>query len=82
MFVLSKRNLIIPGQSGAQPVILRRDVMADVPDWATKTAYFQALVADGKIVPSGKSDRETQKSAEKPVIDHTRDEKPRRASKH
>lgn len=83
MFVLAKRNIVIPAPDGSTSVRLARDSMCTIPDWAAKTAYFQALVADGKIVPSGKSDKETQKAAEKPVVDHARDkETPKRASKH
>lgn len=41
--------------------------MCAIPDWAAETAYFKALVADGKIVPAGMSDSETQAAAEKPV---------------
>ena len=41
--------------------------MEIVPDWAVKTPYFQALVADGKIVPSGRSDKEAQAASEKKV---------------
>ena len=67
MFVLSKRNIVIPAPDGSTAVALRRDVMTESPDWASKTAYFQELVVDGKIVPSGISDKETQKAAEKKV---------------
>ena len=67
MFVLSKRNIVIPAPDGSTAVALRRDVMTEIPDWASKTAYFQELVVDGKIVPSGISDKETQKAAEKKV---------------
>lgn len=67
MFVLSKRNIIIPALDGSASVHLARGQMVDVPDWAVKTAYFKALAADGKIVPTGTSDRETQDAAEKKV---------------
>ena len=65
MFVLSKRNVELPGPGGV--VHLRRGQMADVPAWAADTAYFKALVADGKIVPSATSDKTTQAAAEKKV---------------
>ena len=45
----------------------RAGLMETVPDWAVKTAYFHALVADGKIVPSGRSDKSAQVAAEKKV---------------
>ena len=67
MFVLSKRNIIIPAPDGSTSVRLRAGLMETVPDWAANTEYFKALVADGKIVPSGTSDKETQKAAEKKV---------------
>lgn len=67
MFVLSKQNVIIPAPDGSTAVALRRDVMTDIPEWAAQTDYFQALVRDGKIVPTGTSDRESQKAAEKKV---------------
>ena len=67
MFVLSKRNMVIPAPDGSASVRLRAGLMETVPDWAVKTEYFKALVADGKIVPSGRSDKETQAAAEKKV---------------
>ena len=67
MFVLCKRNVIIPAPDGSTAVALRRDVMTDIPEWAAQTNYFQALVRDGKIVPTGTSDKESQKAAEKKV---------------
>lgn len=67
MFVLSKRNIIIPAPDGSASVHLARGQMVDAPDWAVKTAYFKALVADGKIVPSATSDKATQAAAEKKV---------------
>lgn len=67
MFVLSKRNVIVPAPDGSTAVALRRDVMTDIPEWAAQTDYFQALVRDGKIVPTGTSDGESQKAAEKKV---------------
>lgn len=67
MLVLSKRNIIIPAPDGSTSVRLRAGLMETVPDWAVGTPYFQALVADGKLVPSGKSDRSTQAAAEKKV---------------
>lgn len=67
MLVLSKRNIVIPAPDGSTSVRLARDVMTNVPDWTTETGYFQALVREGKIVPSGTSDKEEQKAAEKKV---------------
>lgn len=67
MLVLPKRNIVIPAPDGTTPIRLMRDVMCNLPDWAAETSYFKALVADGKIVPSGKSDKETQAAHDKPV---------------
>ena len=67
MFVLSKRNIIIPALDGSASVRLRAGLMETVPDWAVNTEYFKALVGDGKIVPSDKSDRSAQAAAEKKV---------------
>lgn len=66
MLVLSKRSIDLPGPDGAS-VRLRRGELTVLPDWAAETEYFRALVADGKIVPSGRSDRQTQAAAEKKV---------------
>ena len=67
MLVLSKRNIVIPAPDGSTSVRLRAGPMETVPGWAVKTPYFQALVADGKIVPSGRSDKEVQAASEKKV---------------
>ena len=64
MFVVSKRNIEIPAPDGSTVVRLRAGLMETVPDWAVNTEYFKALVGDGKIVPSDKSDRS---AAEKKV---------------
>ena len=67
MLVLSKRNIVIPAPDGSTAVRLRAGLMETVPDWAVKTPYFQALVADGKIVPSDRTDKSAQAAAEKKV---------------
>ena len=68
MFVLAKRNIIIPSPApGVAPVVLKKDGFATVPDWAAETAYFKALVADGKIVATDHSDKAVQTAAEKPA---------------
>jgi len=51
-FIVSNRNIVIPGPAGAEPCRLTRGYMGPVPDWVPKTAYFKALVSDGKIVLS------------------------------
>lgn len=65
MFVLPKRNILLPWAGGT--IRLARGVMATIPDKAAEAEYFRALVADGKIVPTGKHDKDTQAAAEKPV---------------
>lgn len=67
MLVLSKRNIIIPAPDGSTAVRLRAGLMEIIPDWAANTPYFRALVRDGKIVPSDRSDKSTQAAAEKKV---------------
>lgn len=67
MFILSKRSLILPSPDGSTSVRVRQDFVGEIPDWAAGTDYFRALVADGKIVPTGKRDAETQAASEKKV---------------
>ena len=58
MFVLAKRNIIIPAmEPGVPPVTLRKDLFATVPDRAAQTAYFQQLVKDGKLIVTDKGGR-------------------------
>lgn len=64
MFIVSKRNIVIPGQDGKTFCRLPRGFVGEVPAWAAKTAYFQALVKDGKIVISkGKKDKDLEAAA-------------------
>lgn len=67
MFVLSKRNIVLPAPDGSVSVRLARDALCSVPEWAADTPYFKMLVADGKIVPSSKSDKSVQAAAEKKI---------------
>lgn len=67
MFILSKRNILLPSLDGSQTFRVARDYVGDVPDWAAETPYFKDLVADGKIVITGKSDKALQQAEEKPV---------------
>lgn len=64
MFVLSKRNIIIPAAAGEKPAYLHKDELANVPDWVADTTYFKALIADGKVVVTGKTDKELQAADE------------------
>ena len=68
-FVVSNRNIVIPSQDGRERVKLPKGFMGMVPDWVPKTAYFNALVSDGKLIVSeSKSDKDLErerKAAEK-----------------
>lgn len=62
VFVVSNRNIVIPSPDGRDRVKLPKGFMGAVPDWAPKTAYFKALVADGKLIVSdSKSDKDLEK---------------------
>ena len=68
MFIISKRRVIRPSSDGTKAHTVPRDYVGEIPDWAADTDYFRALVADGKIgVPESRKDKDTQKTAEKPV---------------
>lgn len=68
MFIMAKRNVILPSKDGSQKYSVSRDYVGEIPDWATDTAYFRGLVADGKVVvPGSTKDNDTQAAAEKGV---------------
>lgn len=50
MFIVANRNIVLPSADGAAQHFVPRGYMGEIPDWATKTAYFDLLVSDGKIV--------------------------------
>lgn len=57
MFIVSKRNIILPSKDGKRAFRVDRDYIGEIPEWAADTDYFRALAADGKIgVPEGHSD--------------------------
>lgn len=63
MFVVSKRNIIIPSPDGSQAFRLPKDFMGDVPAWVSDSPYFKGLVSDGKIIVSNsKSDKSLEAS--------------------
>lgn len=71
-FIVSNRNIVIPGPAGAEPCKLSRGYMGPVPDWVLQNVYFKALVADGKIVLSQsrkKKDRGAEDDGQKAVED-------------
>ena len=51
MFVVSKRNIILPGPDG-EKFHMPKDYMGLVPAWAEDSAYLKALAADGKVIIS------------------------------
>ena len=58
MLVYSRIKAIIPGEAGKnerEKVRLHKGLVTDVPKWAAATAYFKALVADGKLVVTTKA---------------------------
>lgn len=68
MFIMAKRNVILPSKDGTQKHAVKRDYVGEIPDWAADTDYFRALVKDGKIaVPESTKDKDTQAADEKPV---------------
>lgn len=61
-FIVSNRNIIIPSPDGKTSCKLSKGYMGQVPDWVPETAYFKALVADGKIVLSqSRTDKDARK---------------------
>lgn len=76
MFVVSKRNIIIPSSDGKTSHFIAKDYVGEVPEWVAKTSYFKALVKDGKItVSASKKDKDIDKAEETPVKDRARDKK-------
>ena len=72
MLVVSKRNIILPGPNGER-FHMARDYMGPVPGWAERSAYFRALVEDGKVIVS-ESRKKKEKAAarnEAPVLRRT-----------
>lgn len=68
MFIMAKRNVILPSPDGSRQHKVDRGFIGNIPDWATETDYFRALVKDGKIaVPQGTKDKDTQEADEKLV---------------
>lgn len=67
--VLPKRNIVIPSPDGKESVRLNKDIISQVPDWAPKSPYYKALVADKKllVMTGGKTGRgkKDEKEAEK-----------------
>lgn len=63
MFIASKCNVIIPSPDGTEAFPIPSGYVGAVPAWVAKTAYFQALVRDGKIgVPNSRKDSDVEKA--------------------
>ena len=68
MFIMAKRRVLLPSKDGSRRHLVPKDYVGEIPEWATQTHYFQALVADGKIVvPDSRKDKDTQTANDKPV---------------
>ena len=66
MFVVSKRNIILPGPNG-EKFRMPKDYMGPVPAWAEDSAYLKALADDGKIIISESgTDKDFAKNAKNP----------------
>lgn len=74
MFIMSKRNIIIPSPDGKASKRLYKGYVGPVENWVAQTDYFKALVKDKKIIVTETTkDSELEKAdAEKPV-DNARD---------
>lgn len=68
MFIASKRNILLPSSDGSQVYPVRKGFVGEVPEWASSTSYFEALVRDGKIsVPENKKDKTIDDAVSKPI---------------
>ena len=66
MFILAKRNIILPSPDHSDFFKVRIGQLVDVPDVFCRTPYFSALVSDGKItIPVTKKDRDVIEADEK-----------------
>ena len=80
MFVVSRRNIVLPGPNGER-FRMEKDYMGPVPAWAEDSAYLKALAADGKVILSergtdkdfGKKEKSPKK---KPPKEETEEEEP------
>ena len=70
MIVVSKRNIILPGPNGER-FHMARDYMGPVPAWAEKSAYFRALVEDGKVIVSESRKKKEKVPTEEPPAGET-----------
>ena len=74
MFVMSKRNIIIPSPDGKMSKKLHKGYVGPVEDWVAKTDYFKDLVADKKIIITETTkDYELEKADAEKSVDNARD---------
>lgn len=75
MFVVSRRNIILPGPNGER-FKMQKDYMGPVPDWAKDSAYLKALEADGKVILSASgTDKDFGKKEKSPKEKPPKEEK-------
>lgn len=80
MFILSHRRIILPADDGSAFAV-ERGFMGNVHDKFCNTAYFKALVADGKIsVPQSTKDRDINNATDKAADTRTAARKKARAA--
>lgn len=66
MFVVSKRNILLPGPNG-ETFQMARDYMGPVPAWAEDSDYLRALAEDGKVILSDSgTDRDFARKESRP----------------
>ena len=80
MFVVSKRNIILPGPNG-EKFRMPKDYMGPVPAWAEDSAYLKALEADGKVILSESgTDKDFAKKEKRPKKAKAPDKEPENES--
>lgn len=76
MFIVAKRNVLIPNADGSMVYPVSRGYIGTVPAWVENTDYFKGLVKDGKIsVTESYKDKDLEKAEETEIVDRKR--KPR-----
>lgn len=66
MVVIARGNFLF--RANDENYLLKRGVLTSVPDWVTKSAFFGALVQEGRIAISETTkDTEVEKVVEKAV---------------
>ena len=70
MFIMARRSIELPSKDNTQVHPVAKDFIGNIPDWAADTPYFQALVADGKIVvPASTGDKDLAAAEDGPGPD-------------